>query len=249
MKNQYFGDVGDFGKYGLLSALIEKNLKMGINWYLTNDDCKTDGKFINYMNKKEFIECDLELHNFLEECILENRRNVDEIKNMSIFANCVFFNEVLEVGHINALSESGRIKREKLRKDWFGKSLKVLEEQDIIFFDPDNGFETRSLSRYGKDSVKYVFTNELMEIVKRGQSIVVYNHRDRSKDEDYKNRMREIYSTVSDKTELRILRFSRYSVRDYLVFIQPEHRNRINSALNELLENRHWKKHFSEYSY
>lgn len=40
MKNQYFGDVGDFGKYGLLTALASNEIKLGVNWYLTQDDEK-----------------------------------------------------------------------------------------------------------------------------------------------------------------------------------------------------------------
>ena len=43
MKNQYFGDIGDYGKYGLLRFLGERGLSIAVNWYLTPDDVSNDG--------------------------------------------------------------------------------------------------------------------------------------------------------------------------------------------------------------
>ena len=37
MKNQYVGDIGDYGKYGLLRFLAEKGIRIGVNWYLTEN--------------------------------------------------------------------------------------------------------------------------------------------------------------------------------------------------------------------
>ena len=45
MKNQYVGDIGDFGKYSMLRAFIDAGIKVGVNWYLTEDDGSNDGKF------------------------------------------------------------------------------------------------------------------------------------------------------------------------------------------------------------
>ncbi|MGN1142152.1 MAG: hypothetical protein ACI4TF_13195 [Oliverpabstia sp.] len=35
LKNQYFGDVGDYGKYGLLRFLVNNGISIAINWYLS----------------------------------------------------------------------------------------------------------------------------------------------------------------------------------------------------------------------
>ena len=51
MKNQYVGDIGDFGKYSMLRAFIDAGIKVGVNWYLTEDDGSNDGKFTDYLNK------------------------------------------------------------------------------------------------------------------------------------------------------------------------------------------------------
>lgn len=247
MKNQYFGDVGDFGKYGLLSAICESKLRLGINWYLTNNDEKTDGKHIDYLRKKEFQKCDYELHSFLESSIQENRRNVSEIYQFEKFKSCLFYDEILELEHINALSEKGRIERRQTRTKWFLKGLEKLDGSEIIFCDPDNGIETKSQSKYGKGSVKYTLIEEIQIMISLGKSLIVYNHRDRSTEEAYSKRFKEIHNLVGLETELRVLRFNRYSVRDYLIFIQPQHKEVLMPHIDRFINDRHWREHFKEY--
>jgi hypothetical protein len=46
MKNQYFGDVNDYRKYGLLRALQSTwNGSLLVAWMLTPDDGGRDGRF------------------------------------------------------------------------------------------------------------------------------------------------------------------------------------------------------------
>lgn len=246
MKNKYFGDVGDFGKYGLLSMILGTGLRLGINWYLTEDDYNTDGKFVEYLKNMDFSSCDEELHSFLCECIIENRRNVKELRRLSRFNLIPVFEDVLKIDDIKALSEVGRRLREGRRKDWFEKSLSELSGCDIIFCDPDNGIETKSLSKTSKESVKYVYINEIERMINKGHAVIVYNHRDRSKEIDYKARFRKIHKGLSDKTNLRVMRFNRYSVRDYLFFIQNEHQEVIGRQFEYFLKNHNWNKLFSE---
>lgn len=247
MKNQYFGDVGDFGKYGLLKALKDSDLKIGVNWYLTNDDEKTDGKHINYLDKLEFRRCDSSLCSYLYNSILENRRSVKEIYNYKEFESFIFYDEVLDLEHINALSERGRLERQRLRNEWFLNSTRMLKKTDIVFCDPDNGIETKSLSKFGKDSVKYTFVEELNQFLEQGKSVIVYNHRDRSPENEYGKRFKEIHSNMETESKLRILRFNRYSVRDYLFFIQPRHEDLLNSKLDAFLNDKNWNEHFKEF--
>ncbi len=52
MKNQYFGDINDFKKYGILRALSDGGkIKIGVCWMLTPDNDKNEGKFISYIDK------------------------------------------------------------------------------------------------------------------------------------------------------------------------------------------------------
>lgn len=65
MKNQYIGDIGDYGKYGLLRFLAQRGLRIGVNWYLTENDDSSDGKFVDYLNKEELRSADPTLFDFL----------------------------------------------------------------------------------------------------------------------------------------------------------------------------------------
>ena len=51
MQNRYTGDIGDFGKLGMLRALQAQDLTIGVNWYLAPDeDHNDDGKHTKYLN-------------------------------------------------------------------------------------------------------------------------------------------------------------------------------------------------------
>jgi hypothetical protein len=52
MKDQYFGDVNDYRKYGLLRALAGvSGLPLGICWMLTARDGRSDGEFRRYLDQ------------------------------------------------------------------------------------------------------------------------------------------------------------------------------------------------------
>ena len=66
MKNQYVGDIGDYGKYGLLRFLANKGIKIGVNWYLTENDLTNDG------NKTDYLKDDKEKLNIYNKCLMRN---------------------------------------------------------------------------------------------------------------------------------------------------------------------------------
>ncbi|MBQ9065866.1 MAG: hypothetical protein IJ123_10505 [Blautia sp.] len=50
MQDRYTGDIGDFGKLGLLRVLESQGLTIGINWSRTPDeDHNDDGKYTKYL--------------------------------------------------------------------------------------------------------------------------------------------------------------------------------------------------------
>lgn len=51
MQNRYVGDIGDFGKYGLLKALAGHGLRLGVHWCLnTDDEDSSDGNLTDYLD-------------------------------------------------------------------------------------------------------------------------------------------------------------------------------------------------------
>ena len=61
MKNQYFGDVGDYGKYGLLRFIAKRGVTIAVNWYLTPDDQSNDGHIRGYLTNDRDRKYDPEL--------------------------------------------------------------------------------------------------------------------------------------------------------------------------------------------
>lgn len=60
MQNRYTGDIGDFGKMGLLRSLQETGLSIGVNWYLVpNESHNEDGRYVQYLEDPAFRGCDV----------------------------------------------------------------------------------------------------------------------------------------------------------------------------------------------
>ena len=59
MQDRYTGDIGDFGKLGLLRQLASTGLSIGVNWYRTPDEThNSDGLHVGYLQKEQFRTCD-----------------------------------------------------------------------------------------------------------------------------------------------------------------------------------------------
>lgn len=57
MQDRYTGDIGDYGKLGLLRSLAAAGLHVGVNWYRTPDeDHNEDGKFTQYLTPRSVPE-------------------------------------------------------------------------------------------------------------------------------------------------------------------------------------------------
>lgn len=245
MKNQYFGDIGDYSKFGLISHLLESGLKIGLNWYLTKNDNKTDGIHIKYLNKPEYYNSDPELCDFLKKSINEDSRNIAEVRSFERFKEIKLYEDLLDIEDISGRTPEGRKARIGKREDWFSSSLMELADVDIIFCDPDNGIASQKMKPTGKKSVKFVFLEEIERMIDAGFSLVIYNHRDRSKEEYYLDKLRNAYSGDHD-IKTRVIRFNRYSVRDYIFLIQKGHQEKMEASIDEFLNDDRWNKQFKE---
>ena len=165
MKNQYFGDINDYRKYGLIRLLADVGkIKTGICWMLTPDDARADGKFTEYLAEpNKYKKFDPDLYSFLGQCLEINTRNVLEAANSDKFPNTIFFNPILEDDAVQ-------------RKQYFSNMHRLFKDVDLIFFDPDNGLEIKSKSLGQKDSSKYLYWSEVVECYKSGHSILIYQH-------------------------------------------------------------------------
>lgn len=238
MQDRYAGDVGDFGKLGMLRKMAELDMKIGVNWYLTDkpeEHINADGKHTGYLNDRSFMGCDDKLLEALG-TVIKNDRSVAALESANLIHNANYYKELIKPGSDNDF----------IRSKWHKDSLEKLSNSDIIFCDPDNGLIVKSVSQKSNKSDKYITPDELVSYYQAGKSIVFYNHRCREKEHIYLQR----FDLLKHKNELmeaewRGLKFVRGTIRDYIFILQPKHTEVVDLAINNLMKS-NWNKHFSE---
>lgn len=134
MKNQYVGDIGDYGKYGLLRFLANHGICIGVNWYLTENDDSADGKFTDYLKDKESQDrlCDQELFDALRKIVLPRsiqEKSVNMIREAELIPNACYYNSLLPDSNQDTKA------REISRRFWLNNSSLMLGGADLIFAD------------------------------------------------------------------------------------------------------------------
>jgi len=166
VKNQYFGDVNDYRKYGLLRILTQGGkIKTSVCWMLTSNDTGGDGGFTSYLAQRDkWHHFDEDLFDHLRHCVLDRGvRNVAEIENSDILPSCRF---------ISQLVPDDREDRVGYHKD----ALDSARGCNLVFFDPDNGIEVKSKPCGRKDSSKHLYWHEIEDFWKAGHSLLIYQH-------------------------------------------------------------------------
>ncbi len=173
MKNQYVGDVGDFGKYALVRSFAEEGIRVGVNWYLTSNDGSNDGSFTGYLGADRMRHLCPEVFDALKEIVKRKGKSVRDVEKSGIIKDAIFFNELID--------SSGKPgERTQKREQWFAKSMDALEGADLVFMDPDNGLlESGDASKLGAE--KYVLPDEVEQCFNSGKNVVYYCHKGRRK--------------------------------------------------------------------
>ena len=166
MKNQYFGDINDYKKYGLIRQLSGfGDIPTAVCWMLTPNDARPDGHRINYLLEPErWRKFDPVVFDHLREQIIERRkRAVSSIENSNILRGCKFYSEIIQ-------DDASR------RTAYLHKFLDFAHDADILFFDPDNGMEVKSIPAGRRNSSKYLYFSEVQKAYSAGHSLLIYQH-------------------------------------------------------------------------
>ena len=214
MKNQYVGDIGDYGKYGLLRFLASHGIKIGVNWYLTENDGSTDGKFTTYLKNPADRVYDPELFDALQNIADHPDKTVKMIKQAGIIPDAEFFGEMLKSSSLKADA------REWNRRLWFNNSTLMLGNAELIFADPDNGISYRKKART-KDSEKFILPEDVAEYYNSGRNVVYYCHKGRRKQEAWEQAKAEIRNHIRDAQILAVT-FHRGTQRSYIFVLHPD---------------------------
>lgn len=235
MQDRYVGDVGDYCKLGLLRALAKPRpslgvrLSLGINWYKTDPNSnkpikQNDGGFIEYLNdqyRDYYKDYDKKLykmlHGMLTLLLNPKTRKIGLIGKEII--NAKFYNE-------DVLTKQDR-------EEWHREALKKLRGTDVVFLDPDNGIETEKM-RAKSLSKKHVRWREIEEYYKRGQSVIIYQHKYRITDIDFKKNILQLQRKFINADAIRIIKYSSYGIRYFILLLHEEHCPAIDAALEAI---------------
>ncbi|AGA67861.1 hypothetical protein Desdi_0313 [Desulfitobacterium dichloroeliminans LMG P-21439] len=242
MQNRYVGDLGDFGKYALLRRITKTGLTLGVNWYLAPDENhNSDGKHISYLKDKSYRNYDEELYDFLKYVVDNGKRNVLSVQESIILPrNTAYYDSILDL-----TNELDPLKRRMRRLLWHNAALNKLNDCEIVFLDPDNGLQVKSVSLTERKGNKYIGLDELKDYYKLGKSIIFYNHRERKQEEEYLDKFRKLqHDPGLTGAKWFALKFVGGTIRDYIFVLRPTHFYLVEEQCKALL-NTAWKANFS----
>lgn len=226
MKNQYFGDINDYRKYGLLRSIIEaSHLRLLVSWMLTPDDGSTDGKFTAYLvNPEQWVKYDPELFHKLHD-ILDNQqqRKVNLIENMELLPTTQYFSKYVPDPSLE-------------RNTWFGSLAEHAEMNELVFLDPDNGIEIKSKPYGRKNSSKFVYWREIKILWESGKSLLIYQHFIREKRYNFIQRMLKELQIVTPGSLVEAFSTSHVV---FLMALQPSHQHHHSNIVNTV--QKRWK--------
>jgi hypothetical protein len=222
MKNQFFGDINDYRKYGLLRLLAGGGgMKIGICWMLTADDGAPGGKLTGYLkNPTRWEKHDCGLFWRLREAVLvKQQRNVAQVRIMGILSAVK--------SHELHLTD-----KPSVRDRYFKRAFKKLLKVDLIFFDPDNGLEVKSSPRGTKDSSKYLYWKEVRQgFEELGKSLLIYQHFPPENRQRFIVRKREEIKTHTEAQDIHAFKTPRVA---FFLAVQPKHSEYFQRRIEEL---------------
>ena len=265
MQNRYVGDLGDFGKYGLLRALCSPRddpdgtvLSLGVVWYLTCPEDNKDGKYVSYLrpsaqNKEFFRECDLCLYHELRdivwadtETVQASKRRVRSIRESAILPpGTEYYENPLTFEGIAGTGRNLQKLRAARRREWLQGALDLTSRRDVVFVDPDNGLQVKSASRTARKGPKYAFFDELCSYQQRDQSLVIYQHigRNGKAKDQIRRRLDQIEECLGQPATA--LWYRRGTSRVFFIVPTDRHRETLRRRSEQFLQTL-WSRHFKQ---
>jgi hypothetical protein len=209
MKEQYVGDENDYRKYALLRHFGAAGARVGICWMLTPPDGGPDGGKTAYLDLPDrWRTHDPELFDQLRGVRSSpGARRLNLIERRGVIPEALFFAEHL----------SDRV---DLRRAFFAAAFAELRRADLIFFNPDNGLDVKSIRPGHLGSSKYLYRAEVAEAYGRGHSVLVYQHFPRLKREQFIAELGADLPTHAPNARIWCYRTAQVA---FLLLINPRH--------------------------
>lgn len=162
MQERYLGDSHDFLKYAFLRHLnAELGLRLGVNWYLAKPgnvdrSDNNDGEKRHHLKGGVWRALDPDLFEKISGFSSPTEREIGRVTSWDILPSSTLY-------HAEYICST-------VREDWHSNGLKALEPCDLVFLDPDNGFEVPSMTR--KSAPKYALYTEARDYAYAGKVVV-----------------------------------------------------------------------------
>lgn len=162
MQERYLGDSHDYAKYALLRH-FQKELggTIGVNWYLTHHDQvdkvgNNDGEKRHHFTSKGWRGWESSLLQQLGPLQTASERRLRRVAELEILPQGTHYFD-------DPVPEAGR-------GSWHVKARDFLKPADILFLDPDNGFEVSSAT--SRTRPKYALYSEAADYLNDGKIVV-----------------------------------------------------------------------------
>jgi len=141
------------------------NLPLGICWLLTENDAGNDGDLRRYLlEPNRWRARDPVLFDALRQLLNPGiSRDIRHLPSWGLLPNARYYDRFL-------VDDPGE------REQYFVSALSELSDHPLLFFDPDNGIEVRSVPFGRRGSSKYLYWHEIEHAYGRGHSLVIYQH-------------------------------------------------------------------------
>lgn len=240
MKNQYFGDIGDYGKYGLLRYMANRGLFIAVNWYLTPNDETNDGSIRGYLSKERDRRYDPELYDVLREMCARHEKDVGLFATRGMIPGAIYYDRIVEPKPGSPLSVA---EKQEMRARWHRRALEACAGDELVFMDPDNGLRPGHPSAR-KDAAKFVYASEICDYYDRGQDVVYYCHKGRRTAAQWERAKRVMQECRPDAALMGVT-CHRGTQRSYIFMAHPGRREKYTGILKGFLQTA-WKECFTD---
>jgi hypothetical protein len=229
MQDKYVADVGDFGKYGLLSALCDgrPQLRLGVVWCFVRD------RMLEYLEKpQDFRPCNLALFDKLKAIVDKCQRTIRAVQKGDILpSGTEFFCDPLPGS--------------RGRRQWLEKAREKMKGCDVVFFDPDNGLSARPT---GAPGPRHIGIGEIREFLDGGdgrQSLIVYHQLGRQgiHPDQITRRASELAKGLRRPRGVFALHYNRGTARAFFVLPADEHAQTLRQRAGAMVKGP-WGAHF-----
>lgn len=153
--------------------------------------------------------------------------------------NTVYYSNPLNF-HItyNKQTKLHKENRIQLRTQWLTEAVNSVKKCNVIFLDPDNGLEIKSVSKLSQiKSGKFAYYLEVKKFFENKKTCVIYHHLNRNSThhEQMQYRAKELKNMVPHDSVVFALRFYPYSPRAYFILTNKKEATKIRQKIKGFL--------------